>query len=410
MILLKKIFWFVVGLLSLATPSWAGLEIHPTLFAEEEYNDNIYSSSNDREYDFITTVQPGLSLEYDNRSLTAVAEYSLRYRFYLENEESNLDEFEDVQSASGHLDLFTGRPLTLFVGETISRVTLDEQDDNEFSESGRSTVYHLTVIPEYDLWLSSTFSVIFGYEFDLIDYVEDEGDDSIEHTGRINAVKDLSDSTSVNAGYAYSIFDADDDEAFDRHDYTTGIDYNRGDRFGASVSGGYSDIEYDDGYTTDNISWMVNLSYRQSSALLYSVALSQDYVVSATDGLTESLIASLGTVYEKESVTAELSTFWEDSDYILEDREDKTVGILGSLSSPLAANLTAIVEAGCERGWYDEEGTEENVIRLTAGLSFDYIYRRLTASLGYGYRRNESDIDTNDYATNIISLSGTVLF
>jgi hypothetical protein len=410
MFLIRKLHLVAVCLFLLAGPSWAAFDFHPSLFVEEAYNDNINSSSDNEEDDWITTIQPGISLEYDSRSVTAVIDYSLRYLFYKENSEDNLEEFEDVQQANAMIDFFEGRPFTLHLSETISREALDETDDNELSESNRSTVYHLTVVPEYDLRLSSTLLVIFGYEFDHIVYVEDEGDDSIEHTGRVTVVKDLSDSTSVNAGYAYRIFDADDDADFDRHDYSAGIDYNRGDRISVSVSGGYSDIEYDSGYTTDNINWAASLSYRQSAALLYTTALSQDYVVSASDGLTETLGASLGAVYEKDSTGAELSTFWEDSDYILDDREDRVLGIRGSLSRPLAANLTAIVEAGYERGWYDDSGTEEDVNRLTAGLSFEYVYRRLTASLGYSYRNNDSDIDTNDYITNIITLSGTVLF
>jgi len=400
----------VVAFLLMTANAWAAMEIHPYFTLEEEYNDNIHTSSSNEEEDWITTVQPGISFEYNNRSIEAVVDYSLRYRFYKNNSEDNLDEFEDVQQAHATVLFFGGRPFTLRVSEEITREALDERDDNEFSETDRSTLYHLTVLPEYDLRLTPTFSLVLGYGYDRLDYAEAAGIDSEEHSGRVSLIKNLSASTDIYTRYSYTLHESDDEEDYDRHDYTLGVNYRIGARTSATLEGGYSDVEYDSGFESDNTRWLVDLSYHLSEALTLSAGYSQDFELSAADGLTKNKNATLTAGYQKESMNASLGLFWDNSEYVREDREDESVGVRFSLAKPLARNLTANADFEYERAWFEEVGVDEDVNRITLGTSFDYVYRRLTASLGYRYRINESDIDSNDYTNNIITLSGTMRF
>ena len=402
--------FILCGLVLSGTVAWSAFEIHPYLTLEEEYNDNIDLDSSNEEEDWITTIQPGISLEYNNRSIEAVVDYSLRYRFYKNNDEDNLDEFEDVQQANATALFFGGRPFTLRVTEIISREALDERDDNEFSDTDRSTLYHLTVLPEYDLRLTPTFSLVLGYGYDRLDYAEAAGIDSEEHSGRVSLIKNLSASTDIYTRYSYTLHESDDEEDYDRHDYTLGVNYRIGARTSATLEGGYSDVEYDSGFESDNTRWLVDLSYHLSEALTLSAGYSQDFELSAADGLTKNKNATLTAGYQKESMNASLGLFWDNSEYVREDREDESVGVRFSLAKPLARNLTANADFEYERAWFEEVGVDEDVNRITLGTSFDYVYRRLTASLGYRYRINESDIDSNDYTNNIITLSGTMRF
>lgn len=412
MMTLKNCFFLmiVVSFLMTAGTVWSAFEVHPYLTLAEEYNDNIDQSSSNEEEDWITTIQPGVTLNYENRSVEAAVDYSLRYRFYKNNDEDNLDEFEDVQQADASALFFSGRPFTLRVSEVISRETLDERDDNELSEENRSTLYDLTISPEYNLRLTPTFSLVFGYDYDRLDYAESAGNDSEEHRGRATLVKILNSSTEVFARYAYIQHESNDEEDYDRQDYTLGLTYRLGTRTTASLEGGYSDVEYDSGFESDNTRWLADLSYRLSEALTLSAGYHQDYTISAADGLRKSREASVSAAYQKESLTASTAVFWNTFDYIRENRDDESVGIRFDLAKPLARNLTASTEIEYERAWFDELGVEEDVDRVTLGASLDYIYRRVTASLGYRYRINESDIDSNDYTNNIIALSGAVRF
>jgi len=410
-----KILFVGIALFVLLSPTisaWAELEIHPRLMVEEEFNDNIFLDSANEEEDWITTIQPGITLNYQNRSIEAAVDYSLRYRFYKDNSGENLDKFKDVQQANATALFFNGRPFTLHLSETISREALDTRDDYQFSDAeNRSTVYHSTVTPEYRLQLMPTFSLLFGYTYDRTDYVDPRGDDVEEHEGRISLVKQISADSEVFARYAYSmqLSDAAADE-FDRQNYTLGLTQQLGGRTTLSLEGGYSQVEYDSGFDTDSTTWLVNIAYRLSGPVTLSVAYTQDFTVTAIDGLTETKEAVLGAVYTKESLTASTELFWNNSDYVLLDRQDKAYGIRIAFAKPLARAVTVNFDAEYERAEYDDLGTNEDVNRMTFGPSLAYEYRRFLASLGYRYRINESDIDDNDYVNNIVTLSATVRF
>ena len=410
-----KLLFVSIGLLVLLSPAtgaWAEMEIHPRLTVGEEYNDNIFLDATNEEEDWITTIEPGITLNYRNRSVEAMADYSLRYRFYKENSDENLDDFKDVQQANANALFFANRPFTLRLAEVISREAIDQRDDYQYSDTeNRSTVYHSTVTPEYRLQLMPTFSLLFGYTYDRTDYVDSRGDDAEEHEGRVSLVKQLSADSEVFARYAYSIQLSDNDaDEFDRQDYTLGITQQIGGRTTLSIEGGYSQIEYDSGFDTDNTNWLVNIAYHLSEPLTLSLAYSQDFTVTADDGLTKTEEASLGAGYSKESLSASTELFWNNSDYVRLDRKDTSYGVRFDLSKPLARAVTANFDAEYERAEFDNLGPDEDVNRVTLGTSLDYEYRRFLVSLGYRYHKNDSDVDQHDYTNNIVTLSGTLRF
>ena len=255
------------------------------------------------------------------------------------------------------------------------------------------------------------FSLVAGYTYDRSDYVDSRADDVEEHEGRISLVKQVSASSEVFARYAYAIQVSETAaDEFDRQDYTLGLTQQLGGRTTVSVEGGISQIEYDSGYDTDGTNWLVNIAYNLSEPVTISLGFSQDFTVTAIDGLTETQEASFGATYTKESLSASTVMFWNNSDYVRLDREDQAYGVRFDLAKPLARAVTANFDAEYERAEYDDFGTNEEVDRLTVGASLGYEYRRFLASLGYRYRINESDINTNDYTNNIVTLSATVRF
>ena len=414
---MKSFITIVVGiglfvLLSAATGAWAEMEIHPRIMVGEEYNDNIFLDPANEQGDWITKVQPGISLNYRNRSVEATADYSLRYRFYKDNSDENLDNFKDVQQAEATALFFGNRPFTLRLSEVISREALDTRYDFASSDTeNRSTVYHTKVAPEYRLQLVPTFSLLFGYTYDRTNYVDSRGNDAEEHEGSISLVKQLSADSEVYARYTYAMQMADDDaDEFDRQDYTLGMTQQLGGRTTLSLEGGYSQIDYDSGFDTDSTNWLANIAYHLSEPLTLSLAYSQDFTVTAEDGLTKTKEASLGAAYTKDSLSASTELYWNNSDYVRLDREDSAYGVRFDFSKHLALAVSVNVDAEYERAEFDDVGSNEDVDRFTLGTSLDYEYRRFLASLGYRYRINDSDIENNDYDNNIVSLSVTARF
>ena len=399
------------GMLVLSVNAWATAEVHPRVTVGEEYNDNIHLDYTDEEDDWITTVQPGVSLFYNNRSLDATIDYSLRFRFYKNNSDENQDKFKDVQRANASLLFFPGRPFTLHLSENISSVTLDERKNSaEYNEvENRSVLYHSTVAPEYNWQLTKTFSLVFGYVYDRNDYVGSRGNDTESHEGHFSLVKQISAITEVFARFSYLDHRSDDtDDEFKQQTYTLGINQELGSRISGSLEGGYTTVDQKTDSTVDNGHWLVDLSYHLSKPVTLTLDYSQSYEVTPEDGITESQQASLGAHYVRESLTASTSLFWTQSKYLRDNREDQGSGLRFDLSKPLARNLTANLNGEYRHNEYEDP--DEKAELYTLGSSLDYTYHRFLISLGYIYRKNDSDVGTEEYTNNVVTLDGTVHF
>ncbi len=401
---------FVMLLSSLS--AYAAVEFHPSLLVGEEYNDNIYLADENEEEDWITTIQPGISLLFSNRSVDITGTYSLLYRFYKNNDQENEDRFEDVQRAEATAEFFSGRPFTLSASQIIAREVLDERDDiadyNDIEE--RSTVYRTSVTPAYRYQITPTLYSTAAYTYNLIVYVEPEGIDTQEHLGRLTLDKSLNSRLEVYLAYVYSYLDSDDEaEELTRQDYNLGFTYQLGSRTHLNAEGGYSDIEYDSGYATDSTNFLIDLTYAPSEVLSYFVRYTQDYAVTATDGLTERQDFSVGGDYSRETIAANIRGYWRTSDYVRQDRQDEIIGVSLGVTMPLSRSFTLNLDGLYENARFDELSTED-VIRYSGEVSLEFDYRRFVLDTGYRYRVSDSEINANDYVNNVIYLNGSLRF
>ena len=403
-----------VGLL-ISSAAWSAIEVAPRFSLSQEYNDNIFLRESNRESDWITTVEPGLNLSYNRRSLDMSLDYSLRYRFFKDNTSENQDRFRDVQRGAADLLFFGGRPFTLRATGTVTRETLDERDrDLEFNDTvERSTVYRLSLIPEYRLRVGPTTAVIFGYTFNMVDYADRRGDDYIEHLGRTTIEKNISANLDIWGRYQYTYHDNDRDiEDYDRHEASIGANYRLGARTTLNAMIGRTIIDFDQGDDTTRNIWAADLTYLISEALQTTLAYSENFAMTATDGLSRAREGSLSLGYERSLVTAGTVFFWRELDYLRDERVDESYGVRLNIDRQIGRALSAGMEAGYER--FDNTNpapvTNEKIHRYTLGGILGYEFRRLVTSLSYLYRYNDSDISGRDYRNNIITLSGTLRF
>ncbi len=403
----------VLALLVPAADLFAEFEFHPRLTVSEEYNDNLYLNEDNEQEDWITTIAPGLQLLYRNRSIDASVDYSLQYEFYKNNDDENMDQFKDIQRADASVLFFGGRPFTLQITETITRDQLDDSeryaDYNELIN--RSTVYRTSVSPQYRLSLGQTMALVFGYTYNNTEWVDRRGDDTQEHIGRVSLEKELSSMTTLFAAYAYRVMESDaSEDEFDRSDYSLGFRHQVGKRTSIGAEAGFSNVEYDSGYETDSTTWSADGRYQLSAALAATLTVSQDFTVTATDGLTKKRQAALGLEYQKDTVSADSAVFWSNSRYVRLDREDTGYGFRAGISNQFSNYFTGHLNGELEFAEYQESAMDEDVYRYTLGAALDYSYRRFLVSCEYRHRVNNSDMDANDYTNNLVTLSGTVRF
>lgn len=395
----------------LSSVAWSAIELTPRFSLSQEYNDNILLSESNRESDWITTVEPGVSLAYARRSLDLTLDYSLRYRFYKDNTTEDQDRFRDVQRGAADLLFFSDRPFTLRTSGTITREPLSERDrDLEFIDTDDwSTVYRLSVIPEYRWQMTPNLSTVVGYSLNLVDYADSRGNDYIEHQGRVTLNQNLTANLDIWVRYQYTENDNDDDlEDFERHEASVGGRYQVGARTSLAAMVGRSMVEYDSGLDTESTIWSTDLTYLLTESLTLALLYSQDYQVTATEGLARSREARFTSTFARPLTSITAAVFWRELDFVRQVRVDESYGVTLGLTRQLSQAFSVGTDAGYERA--DNLGPDEKYHLYSFGANLGYEYRRLLTTLSYRYRLNDSAVSGDDYRNNTVTLAATIRF
>lgn len=394
------------------TAASAKIKLTPKMTVEEKYTDNLFLDDQNEQDEWITTLSPGIDIIIDSRWIDLSLDYSFRYDYYKNNDDLTDFDFSGGQRANLGTTFFEGRPFTLLVDATISRETLDEREASSATNEliNKSTVYDLTVNPQYRFRLGGQSSLVFGYIYDRTDHDDSRGDDSQGHSARVSLLRELSVNTQISANYTYKMNISDDEEDYNEQSYTLGLSQQLGPRTKISLEGGFSTVEYVDiNDDQESFSWSADVNYRLSAPITLSLMSSQDFDNSATNGLTKSRDASFMISYKKGSFAAGLETFWEQTDYIRTVREDESYGGRFDLSIPLNSNLSSGLDA--EYKVSDFAGQIDNSVdQYSAGASLHYNIRRFLTSINYEYRVYDADINTQDYTENTVILSVSVRF
>ena len=396
----------------LPTAASAKIKLTPKMTVEEKYTDNLFLDDQNEQDEWITTLSPGIDIMIDSRWIDLSLDYSFRYDYYKNNNDLTNFDFSGGQRANLGTTFFEGRPFTLLVDATISRETLDERKASSATNEliNKSTVYDLTVNPQYRFRLGGQSSLVFGYIYDRTYHDDSRGDDSQGHSARVSLLKELSINTQISANYTYKMNLSDDEEDYNEQSYTLGLSQQLGPRTKISLEGGFSTVEYVDiNDDQESFTWSADVDYRLSAPITLSLMFSQDFDNSATDGLTKSRDASFLISYKKDSFAAGLEAFWEQTDYIRTVREDESYGGRFDLSISLNSNLSSGLDAEYEVS--DFAGQIDNSVdQYSAGASLHYDIGRFLTSIHYEYRVYDADINTQDYTENTVTLSVSVRF
>jgi uncharacterized protein (PEP-CTERM system associated) len=171
---------------------------------------------------------------------------------------------------------------------------------------------------------------------------------------------------------------------------------------------GRSKVEYDSGLDTNSTIWSTDLSYLLTDSLTLGLLYSQDYQVTATEGLSRLREARFSLTFTRPLTSVTTAVFWRELDFVRDDRVDESYGATLGLTRQLSQAFSVGTDAGYERA--DNRGPDEELHRYTFGANLGFEYRRFLTTLGYRYRLNDSDISGNDYRNNIVTLSATVRF
>lgn len=393
----------IIGWLVLSpTLGQAALTVHPRLDLRSEYNDNLFLETNREQGDQITTLAPGIRLDYQVPQLNFNADYSLRFIKYSKYSELDETRLRDVQRASLLADLFPERDFTLHIADTLSRVSLDERravaEGNDFFN--KSNLNDLRVSPSYTFRKIQHFSATLGYLYDRKDYEASEGDDSESHAGTLELSRELSARLSLLAGASQRFHRTELSEDYDRQDYYGGLRLKLSPRVSFHGRAGQARIQPDNRADTSSLLLSLGIDYEYSPQLSIRGLASQDYSDSATAGLYRSRALS-GTLAYQGKVAVDLSAMAQTSDYETSDREDRSAGVRLALGIPLGPRTS--LGLGGDITYYNFRPEDEVVYRYGGTVSLSYTYGILFLRGSYAHRVNDSTFAFNDYRNNIVA-------
>ncbi|MCP3178155.1 TIGR03016 family PEP-CTERM system-associated outer membrane protein [Desulfuromonas sp. KJ2020] len=395
--------------LTFASVAWGRVDISPRFTLREEYNDNVYLSAHNEQGDFITRAIPGLSLELDSNYLDLSLDYSLHYIFYADLTEENESSLKDVQRAMGTAQILPDRDFTVTLEDHYSRVTIDERDPvvEESLFVNRTNLNRFLANPRYQYRALPGLLAIIGYRFEKLSYQAPEGDDSEAHAGYVDVRKDLSTRFSLLLYYEYREHQARITEDYARQDGWVGLEYRLSPRLTLRGHGGQSWINYDDRAEEKTNLWAASLDYTISSYWAVGASYSQEVVNSVTEGLFERKSA---TVYASRhsGVLFELEGHAGQDRYQETNRQDDVIGGSLSVGMPLVRNTLLRLTGAYDYLEYEPE--RERVHRYGGGPALEYAAQRFSASLGYRYREENSNIDSGDYVNHIAFVEGSFEF
>ncbi len=435
----------IVLLLVTGNYAFSKTTIEPLITISEAYNDNIYLSEKDVDSDWVTTVSPEFVLYYDSRELKVDLDYSLLFKYYGNHSEENESSLREVQRGLVDALFFPKRDFTLGLREEISRVVIDDrvQSVTENDLVNKTTLYHFSANPQYQWRVLSTFSLLFGYQYDNYDYVLSDGDDAESHLYRLSLAKKFVTETEVKINGFYEDYQTETQSDYQLQQVSGGLIQRFGPRWRFDAEGGFVWVDFDTGQKLEDSIWAANITGRVAKNLKIILATDRAFFVSVDAGLikrTQTSVAlrfqdvfnvELKTDIEKKADIVlrtdneeiddnekkteveprsylELKSYWKEDQYLTEDRIDRSFG--GQLESGVYLSQNSILSVEGDIGQYKFLPEDEGVLRFGAGVSLEYRGKRKSLSLAYTFRKSNSDIDENDYVNNITTLTVSLRF
>lgn len=350
------------------------LEIHPYISSKETYNSNIYATANKEEYDYITIITPGISLQLPFRLHQILLDYNTVFTRHAKYTAENTTD----HNASSLLDFKLGSLINLKLTDTYTK----NHEQRGFSSTGFIERYETN---------AATFSAI--YQMEDISKVQI---DYTKTTWNFKTSKFRERDEDLLAGYIYYKF-LPKTSAFLEYDHKY-IDYNL-------IS---KDFNNDVDIALFGIDWKMT---EKSNGIIKGGYLWKNYAMSSKE--------------DYQTWTASIDLNYEFSD-------DTSVKIVGkrTISEPKIQGNRYLISTGAYseiqhrfikklsvsfRGSYSKDIFSEAVLpditvrkdlTVMTGTGLNYLIRDwLELEIDYYYRDRNSNLNTNDYEENVYTFT-----
>lgn len=389
--------------------AWARLGVEASLGVREEYDDNIFLTSVDEESDFITTVNPGLALNWETRHFTLGLDYGFEFLFYRDHSEFDETSVGDTQRAKVEAEILPEKNFSLRILDEYKRVPIDLRRPSVESNPivNKTNVNRFLLNPTYRLGKLPALQATLGYQYEKFSYDSPEGDDNDNHVLSLALARQMTDRLTMTMNAAQYFYQADNDDDFRRQSLQAGFVFKVGPRLTLRGDGGATRIDFKERDDETTGIWSAGADLQASSRLKVGLAFSEDFSVLVDDGLSKTRLAEL-TVAHVGKVRTDFSLFAREEDFRSVDRKDREAGGALVLRMPLRKRLDLRLHGRHSRLEFLPE--DADVRRTSVGTALEYRRGRLTVALGYDHHESKADNDFDEYRNNVIYLTAKVTF
>ena len=233
----------------------AEIILQPYLTLSEEYNDNIHLSGVNKEDDFVTSVSPGVLLDYSAPLWDWRVNAGLGYLHFAKGSRGNYIIPRISTTAKVRLiDNF----LFLELFDSFTQVPLNSGYDGTFTNQANQNF--LTVSPYIKFHPLERLALTTGYRYKNVMYDRPYTIDWQEHEFFLRGAHELTPRSNYFLNLAYAYTTTSNDTDYSRFTPTVGIDYLYADGSRVHLEGGYS-LYFADGETLSSPYWNAGINY-----------------------------------------------------------------------------------------------------------------------------------------------------
>ncbi len=371
-----KLLTFILFLLIFTFNHVSALEFIISGQVYETYDDNIFSSSEDPESDWITDIILGLGIKSERREFEMLISGNLYQQYYVNNSDQN-GLYEDL---SASLEKSFSQTVTISLEDTFEHYPESETFGALFGKSEEQNSEYISnyFTSELSINMTRQFAVGFSYNNTVVKNEEDIMPDSVLHEPGGYFAYSFNSANILKAGYIYGRMKYDSGNKIISH---RGYgDYQRyfTRQFYSVLSGGYDYIRED---ATDVVSksYMGSLSFIDDvdkNNQLDLTFLKERSVSSVDEDIFDSWEISLALKRDiSERASADLSLFYGEGTYKESDITNKLAGASASLSFAVTEFISFFAEysytwSSTEVPDSDESSYDRN--QVSAGISGEY--------------------------------------
>jgi hypothetical protein len=391
----------ILGIVSTGIPAAVeGSEYHirPSILLSEEYNDNIYLTTEGRLDDYTTTTAAIISFVYLARNWEWNVDYNYNYLYYAKKTTSN-DSFYSLNLINK--DKIIAEVLFLDIQDQYSRVSLDvvrdyTQESNFINQTDKNL---FSINPYIILQPFSQMTVTTGYLFTDTWYKDPLAIDRTDHTGYADVRQDLSPRSAMIAGVRHTR-DLNIVENFTQDDVYLGQFYEYAENSVVTFRVGNTWFDFESKGRTSQVFWDASFTQRYPTVtIIYETGLS--FIPDPLQNLRreDRYLATIRKDVERTSlvVSGGLYEYREAEHDNLENTAYRLTGTIGRKITT-KANITLNIAAEKLK----DNQTGSSVESYRTGVRFEYApQEKLTLALDYRYTNVYSpDVALDTYDNN----------